>query len=81
MQLELVVDQGELDIGGILEADPDEPALCPSQDLELVAQISARYPVSVAIDGLVNDHIAHAITILGLVHTSAVQCRSCRPAC
>ena len=53
---------------------------CLTQRFELVAEISAGHPLSVPIDGLVNDHVAYVITVSGVMHGPVVQWRSCRPA-
>ena len=58
VELELVVDEVELGVGGVLQPDPEERVgvVAAAQLLEGVAEVATGQPSPLAVDGLVHDH-------------------------
>ena len=56
VQVQLLVDEVELLVGGVLEADPQEAVLGEAQHVELVTEVAAALTPTLAVDGLVHDH-------------------------
>ena len=62
VQVQLLVDEGELVVGRVPQPDPDEAVLGEAQHVQLVAEVAAALSPSVAVDGLVHDHVPYFTT-------------------
>ena len=85
MELELVVDEVELRVGGVLQPDPEERVrvVTAAQLLERVAEVAAREPLALAVDGLVHDHGATSPRRRRSREASTLRrrVRTCPPSC
>ena len=70
VQLELVVDEVELLVGGVLQPDPQEVlgVAADAEALQLVTEVPAGAAPPVAVDGLVNDHRRYSTTSPSAAH-------------